>query len=77
MKKHICECSGCSKTATVKLRNGHRICEDCAKALRRRRRSGKKPRYFFKEVPIGHLGVGFYGPGDPGLNVYNDVPVKL
>ena len=74
MKKHICECSGCNKTATVKLRNGHRICEDCAKILRRHSWkkdgcTGKRVRGFFKEVLIGHLGGDF--------NIYADVFVKL
>jgi len=68
MKKYVCERSGCRKTATVRLRNGHRICEDCAKAIRRRRRAGDKVSGFFKEVLIGHLSE---------FNLYTDVFVKL
>ena len=68
MKKHICECSGCNKTATVKLRNGHRICEDCHKVLRRRINAGEKVDGFFKEILIGHLGE---------FDLYTDVFVKL
>lgn len=56
MKKDICECAGCRKIATIKLRNGHKICDDCAKELRRLKKAGKKPRYFVKEVLVGHLG---------------------
>lgn len=70
MKKYICECSGCNHTATVKLRNGHRICEDCQKKFRRRNRAGngRKIIGFYKEVLIGHLGE---------FNIYTDVRVKL
>lgn len=72
MKKNICECGGCHKTATVKIHNGHRICEDCAKLLRRMKNAGKKPKYLFKEVLVGHL-------GDPKehMDLYVDIPVKL
>lgn len=72
MKKDICEVGGCRKVGTVKLRNGHKICEDHAKALRRLKRSGKKPTVFFKEVLVGHL-------GDPKnhFDICVDVPVKL
>ena len=69
MKRYICECSGCHKTATVKLRNGHRICEDCVKEFRRLKRAGKKITGFYKEVLIGNLGGEF--------NIYTDVPVKF
>ena len=68
MKKHICERAGCNKTATVKLRNGHRICEDCRKDICRRANAGEKVDGFFKEVLIGHLGE---------FNLYTDVFVKL
>ena len=68
MKKYICECSGCNKTATIKLRNGHRICEDHAKFFRRKKRAGKKILGFYKEVLIGNLGE---------FNIYTDVFVKL
>lgn len=72
MKKDICECGGCRKTATVKLRNGHRICEDHAKALRRMKKAGKKPKYLFKEVLVGHLG----DPKDH-FDICVDIPIKL
>ena len=68
MKKRICECSGCNKTATVKLRNGHAICEDCLKKFRRMRRSGKKVTGFLKEVLVGHL---------EEFNLYTEVAVKF
>ena len=67
-KKNICECGGCHKTGTVKLRNGHYICEDHAKAIRRLKRSGKKPKYLFKEKLVGHLGE---------FDICVDVPIKL
>ena len=76
MKKKMCECSGCRKTATVRLRNGHWICEDCMKYLRKAKHT-RKVRGFYKEVYIGRLGVGYFGPGDPGIAIYNDVFVKL
>ena len=47
MKKYICEHAGCNKTATKKLKNGHRVCEDCAKEFRR-----KGSKMFFKEVLV-------------------------
>ena len=56
LKKHICEVADCGKTGTVRIRNGHYICEDHAKCLRRLKRSGAKPKYFFKEVLVGHVG---------------------
>ena len=56
MKKYICECCGCRKTATVKVKNGHRICEDHAKEFRRLRRAGKKVTHFYKEIRLGHFG---------------------
>jgi hypothetical protein len=72
MKKDMCECSGCRKTATVKIGHGHMICEDCAKALRRLKKAGKKPRYFFKEKLLGHLG----DPKDH-FDICIDIPVKI
>jgi len=68
MKKHICECGCCRKTATVKIRNGHRICEDHAKEIRRLIRSGRDIRGFCKEVLVGHVGE---------FDVCTDVFVKL
>lgn len=72
MKKNICECGGCKKTATIKLRNGHRICEDHAKAIRRLKKAGKKPYCLFKEVLVGHLG----NPKNH-IDICVDVPIKL
>lgn len=72
MKKDICEFTGCRKTATVKLRNNHKICEDCAKELRRMKKAGKKPYCFFKEVLVGHIG----NPKNH-FNFYKDIPIKL
>lgn len=69
MKRHICECSGCKKTATIKLRNGHRICEDCNKEFRRLKRAGKKLKGFYKEVLIGHL--------DDKFDICTDVVIKF
>ena len=51
MKKHICERAGCNRTATVKLANGHRLCEDCAKEFRR-----KGSIDFLKKELDGHIG---------------------
>ena len=73
MKKKMCECGGCRKTATVRLRNGHWICEDCAKEIRRVKRYSKV-RGFFKEVLFGHLSAG---PGDKGFDLCTTVFVKL
>lgn len=67
MKKYICECSGCYKTATVKIKNGHRICEDHAKEFRRKRH-GKKIAGFWKEIHIGNIGE---------FKLYTDVLVKM
>lgn len=74
MKKYICECVGCRKTATVRLRNDHRICDDHDKGFRRLKRAGKKLKAFYKEVLIGHLSLG---PGDKGFDICRDVVVKL
>jgi hypothetical protein len=68
MKKSMCECSGCRKTATAKTQSGRRICEDHLKEFRRLRRSGKKITHFFKEKCIGHLG---------DYAVYADIAVKI
>jgi len=68
MKRRICEISGCRKTGTVKLRNNHWICEDCAKKLREYRRAGKKVKGFYKEIPLGYWG---------DFKVFTDVLVKL
>lgn len=67
MKKHICECGGCRKTATVKLKNGHRVCEDCYKGIRR---TGAK--VIWKEALVGHLG----DPKDH-IDLCIDYPVKI
>ena len=72
MKKHICEFGGCRKTAKVKLRNGHGICEDHAKLLRRIRRSGAKPKFMYKEVLVEHI-----GDASSKFDVCVDVPIKL
>lgn len=54
MKKNICEVSDCNKTATRRIKNGHRVCEDCLKKLKRNHKVFGH-NVFFKEKRIGTM----------------------
>jgi len=68
MKKHICERSGCNKTATRKTPNGHYICEDCLKHFRQLKRDSGGRVWMIKERLAGSFG---------GLTFYVDFPVYV
>ena len=55
--KHKCECNGCNKSGTVKLKNNHYVCDEHYKVLKHNRRV-KKHNVFFKEILIGNFGKG-------------------
>ena len=46
---HKCECNGCIKKGTVKLKNNHYVCDEHYKILKHNKKV-KKHNIFFKSV---------------------------
>jgi hypothetical protein len=65
--KHKCECSGCNKSGTVKLKNNHYVCDEHYKILKHNRKV-KKHNVFFKSIFIGDLGNS--------IQIYKDIMIK-
>lgn len=63
---HKCECNGCNKEGTVKLKNNHYVCDEHYKLLKHNKKT-KKHNVFFKSVHIGAIGV---------FPVYRDILIK-
>lgn len=63
---HKCECNGCIKKGTVKLKNNHYVCDEHYKILKHNKKV-KKYNIFFKSVHIGAIGI---------FPVYRDIEIK-
>ena len=63
---HKCECNGCIKKGTVKLKNNHYVCDEHYKILKHNKKV-KNHNIFFKSVHIGAIGI---------FPVYRDIEIK-